>query len=85
MLTQERYHGERLALRSFLAAMARHLQAIMGGDALPPRQMERAVRVGDLETLRSAREVFHRLPKDVKHQAMRLLFESDGVSRHVSP
>jgi hypothetical protein len=72
----ERYVGERRALRHFLQELQPLVAAALGRDAVLSYRIGRALRAGDLASLRLAREVFHRQPEDLKRQLMRGIFQA---------
>ncbi len=71
----ERYVGERRALRHFLTELRPLVTAALGENALLRFRIERALKVGDLDSLRAAREAFHNQPDDLKRRLMRGIFE----------
>jgi len=72
----ERYVGERRALRYFLEELRPLVIAVLGEDALIRYRIDRALRIGDLNSLRRAREAFHNQPDELKRQLMRGIFEA---------
>jgi hypothetical protein len=72
----ERYVGERRALRHFLQELQPLVAAVLGRDSVLSYRIGRALRAGDLASLRLAREVFHRQPEDLKRQLMRGIFQA---------
>jgi hypothetical protein len=77
----ERYVGERRALRHFLTELRPLVTAALGENALLRYRIDRALRIGDLESLRAARETFHNQPDDLKRRLMRGIFEGPTDSR----
>lgn len=72
----ERYVGERRALRQFLRELRPLVTRTLGPDALLGHRIDRALRSGDLQALRAAREMFHNQPDDLKRRLMRGIFEA---------
>jgi hypothetical protein len=77
----ERYVGERRALRHFLEELRPLVVAALGLDAVLRIRIDRALRAGDLPSLRAAREMFHNQPDDLKRRLMRGIFEAPAVPR----
>jgi hypothetical protein len=72
----ERYVGERRALRHFLQELRPLVVAALGEDAVLRYRIDRALRSGDLPSLRAAREMFHNQPDELKRRLMRGIFEA---------
>jgi hypothetical protein len=77
----ERYVGERRALRHFLQELRPLVIAALGEDAVLRYRIDRALRSGELEDLRAAREMFHNQPEDLKRRLMRGIFEAPAAPR----
>ena len=77
----ERYVGERRALWHFLSELQPLVMASLGEDALLRHRIDRALKAGDLESLRNARRMFHKLPGDIKRRLMRGIFEGTTTDR----
>ena len=71
----ERYVGERRALRNFLEELRPLVGAALGDDSVLRYRIDRALKSGDLNALRQARETFHNQPDDLKRKLMRGIFE----------
>jgi hypothetical protein len=77
----ERYVGERRALRHFLQELRPLVIATLGEDAVLRYRIDRALRSGDLPALRTAREMFHNQPEDLKRRLMRGIFEAPAAPK----
>jgi hypothetical protein len=77
----ERYVGERRALRHFLQELRPLVVAALGDDAVLCYRIDRALRSGDLPSLRAAREMFHNQPEDLKRRLMRGIFEAPAAPK----
>ena len=77
----ERYVGERRALRHFLQELRPLVVAALGEDAVLRYRIDRALRSGDLPSLRAAREMFHNQPNELKRRLMRGIFEAPQTPR----
>jgi hypothetical protein len=77
----ERYVGERRALRHFLQELRPLVIAALGEDAVLRYRIDRALRSGDLPALRTAREMFHNQPEDLKRRLMRGIFEAPAAPK----
>jgi hypothetical protein len=77
----ERYVGERRALRHFLQELRPLVVAALGRDAVLRYRIDRALRSGDLASLRAAREMFHNQPEELKRRLMRGIFEAPATSK----
>lgn len=75
----ERYVGERRALQHFLQELSPLVMAALGKDAVLAYRIERALRSGDLASLRLARRIFHNQPDHLKRRLMRGIFEAPPV------
>lgn len=73
-MSTERYVGERRALWHFLSELQPLVRASLGEDALLRHRIDRALKAGDLDALRDARRMFHKLPEDLKRLLMRGIF-----------
>jgi hypothetical protein len=71
----ERYVGERRALRHFLYELRPLVVASLGSDSVLAYRIERALRSGDLGALRTARQIFHNQPEELKRRLMRGIFQ----------
>jgi hypothetical protein len=72
----ERYVGERRALRHFLQELRPLVIAALGQESVLRYRIDRALRSGDLPALRTAREMFHNQPEDLKRRLMRGIFQA---------
>ena len=79
-MSNERYVGERRALWHFLAELQPLIEAMLGTDALLHHRIDRALKAGDLDSLRDARRMFHCLPDDQKRRLMRGIFEETRMT-----
>lgn len=77
-MTTERYVGERRALWHFLSELRPLVLDSLGNDALLGHRIDRALKAGDLESLRDARRMFHKLPDAVKRRLMRGIFDDSA-------
>lgn len=74
-MSTERYVGERRALWHFLSELQPLVMTSLGNDSLLYHRIGRALKAGDLETLRDARRMFHKLPEKTKRNLMRGIFD----------
>ncbi len=74
-MSSERYVGERRALWHFLSELQPLVIASLGEDALLRHRIDHALKIGDLDALRGARQMFHHHPEELKRRLMRGLFE----------
>ena len=77
----ERYVGERRALRHFLQELRPLVIAALGESAVLRYRIDRALRSGDLDALRAAREMFHNQPEGLKRRLMRGIFEAPAAPK----
>ncbi|MGI9436540.1 MAG: hypothetical protein ACR2Q4_17220 [Geminicoccaceae bacterium] len=77
-MSSERYVGERRALWHFLSELQPLVVAILGDDALLRHRIDQALTIGDLDSLRNARRIFHNQPEDLKRRLMRGIFEGSN-------
>lgn len=82
-MSNERYVGERRALWHFLSELQPLVAASLGDDALLSHRLVRALKAGDLESLRNARRIFHNQPDDLKRKLMRGIFEGTAAGAEV--
>lgn len=72
----ERYVGERRALRHFLQELRPLVVGALGRDSVLTYRIDRALRSGELDALRTARTMFHNQPEELKRRLMRGIFEA---------
>lgn len=84
-MSKERYVGERRALWHFLSELQPLVVAHLGEDALLRHRIDRALKTGDLETLRNARQIFHHHPEELKRKLMRGIFDGTAAGAELPP
>jgi hypothetical protein len=74
----ERYPGERRGLGLFLHELLPVVDRLLGRDTLLFHRIDRALRRGDLASLRAARQMFNNQPRDIKQALSRELCAGPG-------
>jgi hypothetical protein len=74
----ERYPGERRGLGLFLHELLPVVDRLLGRDTLLFHRVERALRRGDLASLRAARQMFNNQPREIKQVLSRELCAGPG-------
>lgn len=78
-MSSERYVGERQALWHLLSELQPLVAAHLGDDALLRHRIDRALKAGDLDSLRHARRVFYNQPDALKRKLVRGIFEGTAA------